>query len=417
MRSSILSLILLASCPVMAEPGSTRKATAKPSSESKFEAASEEPAEGPKNEPRLAAVSSIEPETLEGFEHYAPQVQQLVRDALALTKLNLTYTFGSSNPKQGGMDCSGTIYHLLKEHGFKDVPRQSDEMCGWVQKQTLLHRPILADSLKHAEFSALLPGDLLFWSGTYEAGPRTIPVTHVMLYLGKQRKSGRQLMFGASDGRMYLGERRTGVSVFDFTLPKEASKSKFYGYGMIPGVGRIVPKVPEPPVVANAPEPEPAKPTARTEAPKTAPAKSVASTEAPKAMAEPKAAENKTKETTKSAPAKTTPAEAEETIKKAIVLTDKEPEPATSAKPATTASTSGASKASTTTASKPKASSSSPSKVATKKSGSSGTSSKKKSTTTASRSNSQPPPSESMETKIRQKAREVGSSLKNAFTR
>jgi len=403
----------------MAEPGSAKKASAKPSSESKSDTAKtpkEEPTEGPKNEPRMAAVSTIEPETLEGFEHYAPQVQQLVRDALALTKLNLTYTFGSSNPKQGGMDCSGTIYYLLKEHGFKDVPRQSDDMCGWVQKQTLLHRPILADSLKHAEFSALLPGDLLFWSGTYEAGPRTIPVTHVMLYLGKQKKTGRQLMFGASDGRMYQGERRTGVSVFDFTLPKEASKSKFYGYGMIPGVGRIVPKVPEPPVVASAPEPAPAKPTASTEAPKTAPAKSVASTEAPKAMAEPKVAEAKTAETTKPAPAKTTPAEAEETIKKAIVMKDNEPEPATSTKPTTTSS---ASKSSTTTASKPKASSSSTSKVVTKKSGSSGSNSKKKTptTTTASRSRSQPPPPPSMETKIRQKAREVGSSLKDAFRR
>jgi len=59
--------------------------------------------EGPaaKNEKREAAVTSIEPEALAGFEHYAPQLQQLIRDALALTKLNLTYTFGVESQARG----------------------------------------------------------------------------------------------------------------------------------------------------------------------------------------------------------------------------------------------------------------------------------------------------------------------------
>lgn len=37
------------------------------------------------------------------------------------------------------------------------------------------------------------------------------------------KKSGRPLVFGASDGRVYQGERRTGVSIFDLSLPKEAT--------------------------------------------------------------------------------------------------------------------------------------------------------------------------------------------------
>lgn len=206
--------------------------------------------EGPaaKNEKREAAVTSIEPEALVGFEHYAPQLQQLIRDALALTKLNLTYTFGASNPKQGGMDCSGTIWYLLNGAGLKSVPRQSNEMAGWVQSNTLLHRTPTATSLKDPEFAALQPGDLLFWSGTYETAPRKIPVTHVMLYLGKLKKSGRAVVFGASDGRVYQGERRTGVSVFDFSLPSTGSASSFYGYGLIPGVGKIAIKTVTPPV-------------------------------------------------------------------------------------------------------------------------------------------------------------------------
>ncbi len=202
--------------------------------------------------PRVAAVTSLETEALANFEHYAPQIQELIRKALDLTKLNLTYTFGSADPKNGGMDCSGTIYHLLKDFGFQGVPRQSDEMAGWVQDRTLLHRITSADALTDPEFAGLQPGDLLFWSGTYVTAPRKIPVTHVMLYLGKLKKNGRHVVFGASDGRMYAGERRTGVSVFDFTLPRSNSTAKFYGYGMIPGVGKIaVPTSPPPLVLAT----------------------------------------------------------------------------------------------------------------------------------------------------------------------
>ncbi|HEY1081795.1 MAG TPA: NlpC/P60 family protein [Prosthecobacter sp.] len=200
----------------------------------------EDVAEGPESgSPRLAAVSSVEPEEIDGFDSYAPQIQALIRKALGLTKLNLTYTFGSADPKRGGMDCSGTIYFLLHDFGFKDVPRSSDGMCGWVQDRTLLHRIQKADSLDHAELSALQPGNLIFWSGTYATAPRKIPVTHVMLYLGKLKKGGKPVVFGASDGRSYQGQRRTGVSVFDFTLPRSGGSAALYGYGLIPGVGKI----------------------------------------------------------------------------------------------------------------------------------------------------------------------------------
>ena len=140
---------------------------------------------------RPAAVSSMSETELAGFADLPAEVQRLIRAALALTKKELTYVFGSHDPSRGGMDCSGTIYHLLTEAGLQDVPRQSDEMCSWVEKRTKLHRIEQADSLTHAEFSSLQPGDLVFWSGTYEARPRKVPVTHVMLYLGKKAATGR----------------------------------------------------------------------------------------------------------------------------------------------------------------------------------------------------------------------------------
>ena len=69
------------------------------------------------------------------------------------------------------------------------------------------------------EFKELLPGDLMFWTGTYETG-RDIPISHVMLYLGREKGRGKRIMFGASDGRSYNGIQRWGVSVFDFKMPQ-----------------------------------------------------------------------------------------------------------------------------------------------------------------------------------------------------
>ena len=63
-----------------------------------------------------------------------------------------------------------------------------------------------------------------------------------MIYLGRERKTGRRVMVGASDGRVYQGESRFGVSVFDFKIerPGKSDDGKlhpsFVGYGHIPGL-------------------------------------------------------------------------------------------------------------------------------------------------------------------------------------
>jgi cell wall-associated NlpC family hydrolase len=189
-----------------------------------------------KPEKKPAAVSTMLPEEIAGFESYDPKLQELIRESLALTTQNLRYQFGSSDPKAGGMDCSGTMFRVLTESGIKDVPRQSDEICRWVMRRTVLYRTEKVSSLKDAAFSALKPGDLLFWTGTYDVtSARELPISHVMLYLGKRKKDGKPVVFGASDGRTYENQRRNGVSVFDFSLPKQGNKSEFFGYGPVPG--------------------------------------------------------------------------------------------------------------------------------------------------------------------------------------
>jgi len=184
---------------------------------------------------KLAEVSSIKTDEIDGFETYSPELQETIRKALNLTELKLRYQFGSASPKAGGMDCSGAIYYLLHESGVKTVPRQSDEICRWVMRRGILYRTENVDSLDETAFKALKPGDLLFWTGTYEtATPRELPISHVMLYLGKRKKDGKAIVFGASDGRYYDGLRRNGVSVFDFTIPHRTAESAFFGYGSIP---------------------------------------------------------------------------------------------------------------------------------------------------------------------------------------
>lgn len=177
--------------------------------------------------------SSIPTTNLQGFNEYPKDVQNLITRALNLTKQNLDYKFGSADPKNGGMDCSGTIYYLLQSLDQKDVPRQSDQIYFWVKKRGKFH-PVKSRTFSSKEFQQLKPGDLLFWTGTYPV-KRKSPISHVMLYLGKN-KQGKHLMFGASNGRTYKNKQIWGVSVFDFNLPSAKSKSRFIGYSCIPGV-------------------------------------------------------------------------------------------------------------------------------------------------------------------------------------
>jgi peptidoglycan DL-endopeptidase CwlO len=191
--------------------------------------------------PAPANVATITPEKLREFNDQPPKVQQLIRDALALTEQNLTYTYGSSDPSAGGMDCSGFIYYVLTKSGLKDVPRDSSEQYAWIRQKSDFHA-VLSRNSKSFEFQELRPGDLMFWSGTYKVN-REIPISHVMIYLGTEKSAEKRVMVGASDGRSYEGIRRNGVSVFDFKMPNgEPNNSepdliaRFEGYGTIPGL-------------------------------------------------------------------------------------------------------------------------------------------------------------------------------------
>lgn len=180
-----------------------------------------------------AVTQSLSLTQLAGYGNYPPTVQQLIANAATLTEQHLTYTYGSADPKNGGMDCSGTIFFLLKESKVNDVPRQANEIYEWAWQKGQFYA-VNGTDFDSFEFSKLKPGDLLFWTGTYDV-KREPPITHVMMYLGKNQQN-QPLMFGASDGRTYQGKQMWGVSVFDFKLPNPQATDKFIGYSCIPNL-------------------------------------------------------------------------------------------------------------------------------------------------------------------------------------
>jgi hypothetical protein len=186
-----------------------------------------------------SVTATVSADEIKGYAGNPPEIRKILDSALALTNQDLKYTYGSADPTNGGMDCSGFIYYVLRKNGVKDVPRDASGQYVWVRKAGTF-RSVLSRDLDSFEFNELKPGDLLFWTGTYDV-EKDPPVTHTMIYLGEDKETGKPVMLGASDGRSFEGKRMSGVSVFDFkTASKKATSSgrhpRFVGYARIPGL-------------------------------------------------------------------------------------------------------------------------------------------------------------------------------------
>src|SRR5206468_1543023 len=194
----------------------------------------------PGAEKKGAPNVTLSPDQISGYDNYSQKMREIIDAGLELTKQNLGYNYGSADPANGGMDCSGFIYYLLNQNGFKDVPRASSQQYVWVRKAGNFNA-VLSRHEDSFEFDGLKPGDLLFWSGTYNID-RDPPITHTMIYLGREKRTKKRVMIGSSDGRTYDGKQRWGVSVFDFKMPPPPNSGDakispvFVGYGRIPGL-------------------------------------------------------------------------------------------------------------------------------------------------------------------------------------
>lgn len=171
----------------------------------------------------------VEYESLKGTR------KKIIDEALALAAREkwFKYQFGGEDPAEGGFDCSGSVYFILRRAGL-EPPRTSAGQFTWVKSGGALTAiPESTTSLEAGSFDDLKPGDLLFWAGTYEPKDgREVPVSHVQIYLGREKIDGKPVMIGASDGRSYRGEKRNGYGVFDFKLPRADSKATFLGFGL-----------------------------------------------------------------------------------------------------------------------------------------------------------------------------------------
>jgi peptidoglycan DL-endopeptidase CwlO len=233
----------------------TPSPTSTPKSKSKRKKASPTPTPEPEETPTETPVPStsergtgkkgwpnvsLSPTQIEGYDSDPAKVREILDAGLGLAKQDLGYTYGSADPKSGGMDCSGFVYYVLKQNGFSDVPRDSSQQYVWVRKAGDFHA-VLSRKEDSFEFNDLKPGDLLFWRGTYNID-RDPPITHTMIYLGREKRTNKRVMIGSSDGRTYDGKQRWGVSVFDFKMPPppQSGDAKispvFVGYGSIPGL-------------------------------------------------------------------------------------------------------------------------------------------------------------------------------------
>jgi cell wall-associated NlpC family hydrolase len=191
----------------------------------------------PKKKGAPATISASE---IADYEKYPENVRKVTDVALELTTRNLEYKYGSADPASGGLDCSGFVFYVLTQNGVRGVPRDSSQQYVWVRKSGTFK----AVNSRHEdtfELDELVPGDLLFWTGTYSI-ERDPPITHAMIYLGRKKGTNQRIMVGASDGRTYEGESRYGVSIFDFKIPKPAKTNEgrtspsFIGYGHVPGL-------------------------------------------------------------------------------------------------------------------------------------------------------------------------------------
>ena len=161
-----------------------------------------------------------------------PSIPRFVQRCYKLAERKLDYVFGSSDPKNGGLDCSGAIQWILLQEGLAEVPRISIDQYRWLDRAGLLHQ--LYDwSSPASVFRRLRPGDLLFWEDTFDA-KRNPNITHVMVYLGYDDTKKKHLMFGAKSTRK--GENGASVDIFEFNWPHQEKKGRFVAYGRIPSL-------------------------------------------------------------------------------------------------------------------------------------------------------------------------------------
>lgn len=115
--------------------------------------------------------------------------------AYGMKFMGMPYIWASSNPSNGGFDCSGFIYYVFKNNGY-DIYRTNVE--GYWNQVQRVSKPSV--------------GDLVFFQNTYRVGP-----SHIGIYIG--------------DGKFLNANSSKGIAIDN--LSNSYWTSKFLGYGRL----------------------------------------------------------------------------------------------------------------------------------------------------------------------------------------
>lgn len=174
--------------------------------------------------------------------------KKLVRFARDIASLSIGYSESWKPPTEDKpwiMDCSNTVRYTYQENFKIFLPRTAYDQYIYSKKSNSFYDPpLLKDGSIDTESlrKKIKMGDLLFWIDTYKLS-KSPPVTHTMVYLGKN-KSNVMKMFGA--GTFGKGEQTVngGLDVYIFDPNRNIGcvkdnkavcirSSRFLGYSRI----------------------------------------------------------------------------------------------------------------------------------------------------------------------------------------
>jgi LysM repeat protein len=191
--------------------------------------------------PAPAPVATPPPSEKPTTESSPPLRDRFLTEVKRLAEKRIGYNekwHPPGEPARWVMDCSNTTRWLYRRVAAIELARTASSQYYELQQQ---NRAWLAPRNNGQTLSAaalaryLRVGDLLFWEHTYKP-QRTPPITHVMIYLGRDPK-GRLLMAGSQTSSGLYNPEGSGPDVyyFDPQGPRGGYRTGLFGMSHVEG--------------------------------------------------------------------------------------------------------------------------------------------------------------------------------------
>ena len=149
-----------------------------------------------------------------------------------LVNQRLSYIYGSEDPHNGGLDCSGFVQIVFRESCGIELPNEADKQLDYCRQ----HGQVW-DSTSGWTPETLKPGDLIFFAGPYDL-PRESRIVHVMMYCGYDTMMGAQMLGRREDGVIggvgeYFFNPRSPSGVFGESGERFIGHRRVFAYGRL----------------------------------------------------------------------------------------------------------------------------------------------------------------------------------------